>query len=395
MKGRRKSTLGLGTVIGVGVIALLLIPGSGVVAGPASPRAPSLLADRAVAPTGVVLPPGVTSYVAIKLSNRQTVATPAPFQQEITINSSRYAPYERANLSNVEFFGRGGGVIPSWLESGASNNSTNSIYWLNLSSGIPARSKLTVYMGFLANGTAMNGINVGEAPELTPGAYGSLDSGAAVFESYTGFASTSVPRPFVTGIAASGQSGSVSVSLGHGLTVDINCSVRCASAGMGFTVPKNQSYILDLYQAQENPGSTGWYSNEWTGTSSIGSHLGGEGYWSGGATGSPAPGQPAVMGYIFDINATYDAWYSCTYWYNSTFSTSTTQGGNGRAFQTINVCVNDKLKHHKGFSYDYPEGIYMQAGSYLSLNVTFDWARLRAYPPNGVMPTFTVASRVR
>ena len=111
------------------------------------------------------LPAGILSSIPIILTNSQAVATSAPFQQMITINSATYASQEAANLQNVEFYDSTGSVIPSWLESGNSNSATNSIYWLKLANGIPANSSIPVYLGFA--GTTTNLFNaqwVGEAP---------------------------------------------------------------------------------------------------------------------------------------------------------------------------------------------------------------------------------------
>lgn len=107
------------------------------------------------------------SFAVVTLYNNQSVATPSPFQQELAVNSSSYSSLEVANLSNVEFMSLGGQIIPSWLESGNSNVSTNSVYWLNIT-GIPAHSSVAIYIVFLPRTEiAFNGINVGEAAQLS------------------------------------------------------------------------------------------------------------------------------------------------------------------------------------------------------------------------------------
>lgn len=113
--------------------------------------------------------------VEITIYNNQTAPTPAPFQQELTVNSAIYMNHESYNLSNVEFQYLNGTVIPSWLESGNTSSSSSTVYWLKLSSGIPADSNLSIYMIFLPkNEIAFNGVSTGEAAQFSgaPGTAG-------------------------------------------------------------------------------------------------------------------------------------------------------------------------------------------------------------------------------
>ncbi|MCL4389315.1 hypothetical protein M1397_01735 [Candidatus Marsarchaeota archaeon] len=75
----------------------------------------------------------------ITLSNSQSSATPAPFQQLITFNPSSYSSYEASNLGNIRFYtGVGGCTI--------SSSSAN--FWVYLPNGINANSSTIVYMTF-------------------------------------------------------------------------------------------------------------------------------------------------------------------------------------------------------------------------------------------------------
>ncbi len=59
-------------------------------------------------------------------------------------------------------------VVPSRLESGNSNASTDTAYWLKLAEDAPANTSVTVYMGFLPmNEIASNCKTVNEAPQLS------------------------------------------------------------------------------------------------------------------------------------------------------------------------------------------------------------------------------------
>jgi hypothetical protein len=136
--------------------------------------------------------PNVLYSVPIVIVNNGTNATPTPFDEEIVVNSSYYAPYENANLSNVFFSFSNGTIIPSWLQSGNSNTLSNSTYWLRLNQSIAPQSQITVYMSFFPLGNiAFNGVSTGEAPELTS-IYGYYDNGANVFNLYSNFSGTSL-----------------------------------------------------------------------------------------------------------------------------------------------------------------------------------------------------------
>jgi hypothetical protein len=76
-------------------------------------------------------PSGTSAYATalpLNIINTQPEQTPAPFQQIITINSSKYLKYESNSLSNVQFSYQNGTIIPSWVESGniAAFNGVNS-----------------------------------------------------------------------------------------------------------------------------------------------------------------------------------------------------------------------------------------------------------------------------
>ena len=52
----------------------------------------------------------------IRICNMQSSSTAAPFQQMLTVNSSKYKAYSAGNLDNIEFFYSNGTIIPSWLD---------------------------------------------------------------------------------------------------------------------------------------------------------------------------------------------------------------------------------------------------------------------------------------
>lgn len=127
---------------------------------------------------------GTKYYVPVTISNNQSTATPGTFQVQVTVNSSTYSSYLASNLSNVNWQDGAGNILNSWLESGNSNSATASVYWIKLTSSIPANSSVTVYLCFYATSVNnFNTIDTGEAPMLS-GTYGQYDNGSNVFSLY-------------------------------------------------------------------------------------------------------------------------------------------------------------------------------------------------------------------
>ena len=146
-----------------------------------------------VAGTSIAGKPSVlTSYEPLTITNTQNTATPSPFQQMVNFTSSDpgWTSISTSNFGqNVEFFYYNGTVIPSWLES---YSSSNAIWWLKIAA-IPAGSSETVYVGFAPITTNLfNNVNDGEAPQLSS-TYAEYDDGVNVFNYYSRFGGSSLP----------------------------------------------------------------------------------------------------------------------------------------------------------------------------------------------------------
>jgi len=120
-------------------------------------------------------------FILLYISNSQSIATPSPFQQMIQFSPSTYAQYENSNLGNIRFY-QGSKELYSWCESGCSNSSSQATFWINLPSGVPANSVITVKMRFEPPSTNYDGVYDGEA------GYGKYDNGAHVFPYYQSWA---------------------------------------------------------------------------------------------------------------------------------------------------------------------------------------------------------------
>lgn len=139
-----------------------------------------------------------TSYVPVTVTNSQTSATSAPFQQMVTVDPASYTSYEATDLGNIRFFSSlsgstFSGALDSWLEyvsSTPANQASSATFWLNLPTGIGASSSVTIYMVFESTSIEFDGVIAGEAPQLSA-SFGQYDNGANVFLYYNNGGSTS------------------------------------------------------------------------------------------------------------------------------------------------------------------------------------------------------------
>jgi hypothetical protein len=324
---------------------------------------------------GPTLPPGIINYVPVTITNSQALATPAPFQQMLTVDMATYSSYAAPNLQNVEFFYSSGALIPSWLESGNSNSATDTIYWLDLTNEIQADSSVTIYMGFASIPTNLfDTQTTGEAPQLSP-SYGQYDNGPVVFSFYDNFAGTTLSSKW-------NNEGGVTVSNG------ISVSTGMTPAGiMTSSTTFGVGNAIDFYGTIWQP-APGWW-------------LVGLSTWSHNF----APG----VGIIADSSEVYDEQQivgsggvvgsnECT---SGSIATSQTNG-------VWTLSIDNSTTSSAQLNYGTEQSCSTYAPSY-PLNLVFgtyvwegtppntgaltaDWIRVRAEPPNGVMPSTTVGS---
>ncbi|MCL5008048.1 MAG: hypothetical protein M1562_02250 [Candidatus Marsarchaeota archaeon] len=323
------------------------------------------------------LPPEIVSYVPVKITNTQSSNTASPFQQEVIVNSSLYRGREAGNLDNIEFFYANDSIVHSWLESGNTNTSTNTTYWLNISAGISAHSSITVYMGF-ANLTTdlFNNQTTGEAPQLSS-TYAQYDDGASVFNNYWNFAGTGLP------------SGLTSTSSTDTITVDDGLTVTEPTAGSGYawiltgSIPAGQIIETDLLTSSSELNTRlGWSTSTSLGGqenpySSYDNNIGGtaiSGVWitstsAGGIAVTPTVVTKQSGIFSFAWLGTGSQWYS--YNYQKATSSDTT------------LSIATDLYGYFGVG-----NLAYSSGTTDSQSIY--WLRTRAYPPNGVMPTAVV-----
>ena len=194
---------------------------------------------------------GLTKYVAVTLTNSQSVPTTNVFQQYLTINNATYSGILSGDLGNIRFFDDAELTRPlfSWCESGNSLMSPTSGFWVRLTRPIPANSSTKIYMGFLAvlpggSGsfqTTYDGVIAGIFPfSNSQRGYGVQDNGASVFASYENFKASTLPpawSPITTPtISTIGPSNPITGSFG-GMTFNAPIASWDGFYTPSFTVP--------------------------------------------------------------------------------------------------------------------------------------------------------------
>ncbi|MEM3555040.1 MAG: hypothetical protein QXU79_04435 [Candidatus Micrarchaeaceae archaeon] len=302
-------------------------------------------------------------YYIITLNNNQSSATPAPFQQLITINPSLLGSSNfSADLGNIRFYADSAFTQPlyAWVESGNSNTSTATNIWVKLPNGIPANSSITIYMKLEPVGTEYDGVYMGEAPQLSS-TYAQFDNGSNVFNNYWNFAGTSLPSGFT--------SSGVKTTVNNGLTVSATTAGTTGYLSSGVTI--SEPIIVEAYTSSFPLTSSYWYeygiisastsSNEGTfiqaGTSSI---FGQQQNSSGQYSNSANLATVALTDVILTINPISSTETLYSYNYGSSVSDTTDAP-----------------------TYPLPVGYQGQSTTQSSY---YYW-RIRAYPPNGVMPS--------
>ena len=315
--------------------------------------------------------------IPITLHNSQSQATPAPFQQMITVNALNYSNYEATNLGNIRFYS-GQQELYSWCESNCSSSSSSALFWIKLPNGIPAQQSVTVNMTFEPKTVNYDGVYAGEAPQLSP-SYGEYDNGANVFNNYWNFSGTSLP----SGWAASNSIGYI---VDNGLAIGFG---SVYSTNQIFTSLNNVVEMYGNYPILNSANYSGLSQSN--AIAPQGSNTGGDAeilwmtdsgtneFYAWAADGSTATyniqgGLPS--GFFPALN---------THYIFGTYVNSTSVG------ESINYKT---IMSAKG---TFNTNQYIILGSYTGANtlnenvlinpIEITWLRTRAYPPNGAMPT--------
>ncbi len=317
------------------------------------------------------------SSVPITLTNSQTSATPSTFQQKITFNPSTYSTTEATNLGNIRFCLDSGcnTELYSWLESctpSCTPSATSASAWVKLTSPIGASGgTMTIYMVFEPVSTNFDGKYWGEAPSLS-GTYGQYDNGANIFTFYDNFAGATLNASRWTTIkSASG----VTVTVNNGLTI---------------TTTTTTAYAFVISPSETEPLVAETY------TSSGDSILGVSTSHSVNNLKVPYSGYSLnwSSGDDYAIYQAHTTNPTLTEIAQSTFPAGIWQ-------VTWSATANQYFADGAGNTYTGTNngvaianyGVYIGQEKGVVASSVFSWARMRAYPPNNVMPTVSFGSK--
>jgi hypothetical protein len=298
-------------------------------------------------------------------------ATGNNFQQMINITESSFSSYltYNSNFANFEYFYANGAIIPSWIES---NNSGKLVTWAKLSKSIPALSNATIYLGFAGSNNLLSSSGasgIGEAPQLSS-TYAEYDDGASVFSNYWNFAGTSLPSEFgLENYCGVSQTGTITVDNGVTLSAgSSDCEVLYSTSLFYLPFMFETLSKSNIFSTVTNGFDTGTLISDTLLSSTATYPLNSElvyksstspAVWSENALKS---GALSTL-YIFGVGGTTSNYYD--------------------EFNYNNITLGRSLP---SAVYLFPIDIDSGATQYTQ------WARTRAYPPNGVMPSVTFGS---
>jgi len=308
----------------------------------------------------------ITTYT-ITITNSQPDPTPSPFQQLLNLNLSSILS-SSSQLLNLQFCldAQCNTPLYAWIES--YNSNLSSVYiWVNLPTSIPANSSITIYM-FVRNSVQYP--YTGIAPNLTS-TYAQYDNGENVFTFYDNFAGTSLN----TNKWKANSYGYYSVN--NGLTVKPAQNTCSASPGEIISVQTfGVNTVFDFYGTPAFAGGTGW------------------GYGSYGYN----PGDAGCITLYGDIVGDANSGTSNVYVWTGTSSSPNKTQTSFTQTEGIYTIIQTSSEVIAMFNYgssasttsiigssSYPVGFYVGGG--MSESAIILWARIRALPPNGVMPS--------
>ena len=327
---------------------------------------------------GPSLPPSALYYVPINISNTQTTATGAGFQQLLTINMSKYKTYLRPKLNNTAFYYYNGTKVYSWIESNLSNASKYTDVWVKLNPSVVHGTNLTIYMA-IGNMTSnyINATTSGIAPELTP-TYGSYDNGRNVFNVYDNFKGTALNTSLWKDYLGTGAS----ITINNKLVITQSTSSEGSAmiySKINYTVPQ----IFDVFTLPFSNNGQYVFMGESTTNSSYtvdpslydlyGIEAGGAAAYVLRVEGS--------SGSITTYSGSGGLGYSKSVVYSMIWPAQNVE------YAYLNY--SNKISP-ADVSFTLPSKYFYQISSLSTQtagNMSIQWARSRNYPPNDVMPT--------
>ena len=311
------------------------------------------------------LPSGISSLITacipVNVLNLQSAATPSGFQQQLS-----NLPINALAGNFVVYNSLSGSLMPTWVES-------NSMAWVNFGTntiGATTNAIGVYYLGLGSSGTNffISGNDIGEAPQLSS-TYAQYDNGASVFPTlYQNFAGTSVP----SGWTNSG------FTINNGFTTGASGYLITSTSLFGLSANVLEFYGNVLAGSNANTGTGYTGPTAWAAAGSDAVVWGG---YSGpsfcnsalacGATSLSGTASVETSLYGLTTNAVYSI-----YWPSSTSASFQVNYG-ANAVITTEIPTNTET---------------IGSAQSTSDEQSVTWMRIRAYPPDGVMPTVQYGS---
>ena len=334
-------------------------------------------------------------YVPVTLTNSQSAATSNPFQTLVTWDPSTYAAYEASNLGNIRFCVDTGctTMLYAWLESctsSCSTSATSASVWVKLTSSIAANGgTLTINMVFLSETATFDGNYWGENPALSA-TYGEYDNGANVFSIYFNGNTPTSSFALSTGNALSQKTGvtygSSTISV-LDLVTEAKYSAMTFTTGItagGYIAETNveassiSSETLD-YLGLVNTAASNSLTNAIGGGEDGSKEPFGCVYWSSGGETAAAT--------TYDMSAS--TWYYVDVIYPGTSASSFTTDLYSTLYSTPLATKSASVNPLSSVS-EYYFGLPTGNGGATGTTLYYNWGRVRAYPPGGVLPSVSL-----
>ena len=315
------------------------------------------------------------AYIPVTVTNSESTATPTDFQQLVTVDLSYYSAFLNQDLSNTFFSSdtAGSTVVTSWLESGNTYPFNSVNFWLYLPDGIGASSSITVYLQVdLSNTSHFNDTTTGVAPNLTS-TYAEYDDGANVFTNYWNFAGTSLP----TGWTSGGVNGaSTSVTVNNGVTLS-------SSYIMSPQLTSSDTYVLDSLTTLKSSNQNFYNSLLFDTTLGSGNVPDDEVVFNVLPSGSGTNIAQVISGTGTTLASdTFSISENVPYMLTTMVSGTDVTGEYN--YGTTSSILSNSSATSENYAYVYL-GVW-------NTEYFVQYARVRAYPPNGVMPSATAGT---
>ncbi len=317
---------------------------------------------------------GKNTNTQINITNSQKSAVPAHFQELISFNPSGYVLYERPDLGNIRFYYKSKELY-SWCEANCSSSATgNAIFWVRLPVAIPPSHNLSISMYILPLTVGYSGQYAGEAPQLscpnpadTAGCieYGKYDNGARVFDSYWNFSGTTAPPGWTTLEGAVSYNNEISLSATSDAYYSSSQYAPAQYILEGLTPSTTAAWGGLIWATSWNAGG-GAYGLENGQTSGV-TGLTEQVYSVNGGAGD----------YVNGIS-TSTPFMNGMHWDGTSNATGYINYASPLTAPTTDAPAISKS--------------YAGVGAWGSGYITFDWIRIRTYPPGGVMPVAHIGS---